>query len=467
MSEVILTEKKELFKNIKLLGIIFIFLSILIYSNNVYGADLEKTVTDAYELYSVGNYEESGPMFEEAYLMSKKNSPKDISARFRTALYAGLSYRGTEDYEKSEYWFLVALALGEKVPDLFDIPTLLTYAAESCRLNGNGELAIKYYEKALTYNNLTNKDKAVLRYGLAESLRITKDLEGAKNNCKIAQKLAKPNKLYKIELSCDIVLGEYYRTIGDYSKAMFYFSKGADRSRAMKYNDILVPLINGMALTSKALKRDDAAREYFENALIVSIENGNLDNLEAISSEILNNIPDRASLKYQGNKFLELSKLEFVDDESRLILYKLSSKYYASSRDFVDLYVVSELGFELSEKLNNPKETVFFNYSLALGALGNKEYNNSFDKVEETFSRIKNGHKSYLDDKRFMSNLYSILAEYYYYKKEYNLSLNSLKKAIEYNGDKNSNMVYRNLNDRKENLEKILFDKEDKEVSED
>lgn len=443
----------------KLLLINLIFFNILFLSKVSFADDLEKTVTDAYELFSVSNFEEAGPMFEEAYLMAKKNSPKDISARFRTALYAGLSYRGIEDYEKAKSWFLIALALTEKVPELFDIPTLLTYAAECARLNGDGEEAIKYYRRALGNNYLTDKDRAILQYGLAESLRITKDFDGAKNSCIKAQELAKPNKMYKIELSCDIVIGEYYRTIGDYSKAMFYFSNGADKSRAMKYNDILVPLLNGMALTSKALKRDDAAREYFENALIVSIENGNLDNLEAISLEILKNIPEKASLKYQGNKFLELSKLDFIDDDSKLILYKLSAKYYASSRKYIDLYGVAELGFELAERMNDDKDTVFFNYCLAIAAFGNKEYDISFDEVEETLSRIKKNSKEYAEGKYFMSNLYSILSEYYYINKDYEESLSYLKKAIENNGHDNYNSIYRDLNDKKNKLEKLLHNK--------
>ena len=33
----------------------------------VFSADLDTTVTEAFELYSVSNYAEAAPMFEEAY----------------------------------------------------------------------------------------------------------------------------------------------------------------------------------------------------------------------------------------------------------------------------------------------------------------------------------------------------------------------------------------------------------------
>ena len=37
----------------------------------VFSADLDTTVTEAFELYSVSNYAEAAPMFEEAYYMAK------------------------------------------------------------------------------------------------------------------------------------------------------------------------------------------------------------------------------------------------------------------------------------------------------------------------------------------------------------------------------------------------------------
>ncbi len=125
-------------KNILILFIVLIPLQI-------FGADLESTVRDAFELYSVNNFAEAAPMFEEAYYMAKKNTPKDVSSRFRTSLYAGLSYRGMNEYQQAAAWFAVSFALAEKVNDLYDIPTLLAYIAESERMSGNAKQ--KYFKK--------------------------------------------------------------------------------------------------------------------------------------------------------------------------------------------------------------------------------------------------------------------------------------------------------------------------------
>ena len=289
----------------------------------VFSADLDTTVTEAFELYSVSNFTEAAPMFEEAYYMAKKNSAKDISSRFRTSLYAGLSYRGIGEYAQAKAWFLVSLALAEKVQDLYDIPTLIAYVAESARLAGDIHEAETYYTKALMYDDLTDKDKAVLYYGLAETNRLSEQYHLSKENCDKALDYATGLKLQKILSSCDIIYGEFYRTHKDYAKAMFYFSRAADTSRARKYADILVPALNGMGLTSEALHRPDAAREYFEQSFFVALENGAVDNTDIIYKKIMDYMPEKGSFKYQGDKFMvnPTEYLYLIRDKAQLFIY--------------------------------------------------------------------------------------------------------------------------------------------------
>lgn len=393
-----------------------------------FGADLESTVRDAFEFFSVNNYAEAAPMFEEAYYMAKKNTPKDISSRFRTSLYAGLSFRGMNEYQQAAAWFAISLALAEKVNDLYDIPTLLAYIAEAERMSGNAKEAEEYYAKALMYSDLTNKDKAVLYYGMAESRRINENYSGSKESCDEALKYAQSLKLYKILSSCDIIYGEYYRVNKDYAKAMYYFTRAHDTSRAKKYADILVPALNGMGLTSEALHRSDAAREYFEQAFFVAVENGAVDNTDIIYNKIINYMPEKGSFKYQGDKALELASLEFLDDETSLLLYSLAALYYRTGGRYKELYPAAETGYNLAVNLSDNNQAAEFLYDMAFSLFKSEEYEECAARSEEAVSRLKSSNKKYL-----LKDAYLVLSDCLYnlgyYKQSYDAAENALNHA--------------------------------------
>lgn len=393
-----------------------------------YGADLENTVRDAFEFYSVNNFTEAAPMFEEAYYMAKKNAPKDISSRFRTSLYAGLSYRGMNEYRQAVAWFSVSLALAEKVNDLYDIPTLLAYIAESERMSGNAKKAEEYYAKALLYSDLTNQDKAVLYYGIAESMRISENYAGSKENCDEALKYAENPKLFKILSSCDIIYGEYYRVNKDYAEAMYYFTRARDTSRAKNYSDILVPALNGMGLTSEALHRPDAAREYFEQAFFTAVENGAVDSIDIIYKKIINYMPEKkGSFKYQGDKALELAALEFLDDETVLLLYSLSALYYRAGGIYKELYPVAETGYNLAVNLTKQNQAAEFLYDMALSLFKSKEYEECAARSEEAISRIKA-----TEDKYLLKDAYLVQSECLYNLGYYQQSYTAAEHALSY-----------------------------------
>lgn len=415
----------------------------------VFSADLDTTVTEAFELYSVSNFTEAAPMFEEAYYMAKKNSAKDISSRFRTSLYAGLSYRGIGEYAQAKAWFLVSLALAEKVQDLYDIPTLIAYVAESARLAGDIHEAETYYTKALMYDDLTDKDKAVLYYGLAETNRLSEQYRLSKENCDKALDYATGLKLQKILSSCDIIYGEYYRTHKDYAKAMFHFSRAADTSRARKYADILVPALNGMGLTSEALHRPDAAREYFEQSFFVALENGAVDNTDIIYKKIMDYMPEKGSFKYQGDKSYELAGLEFLDDDTSLLLYSLSALYYRLGSRYVELYTAAEAGYNLAENLSNSDMAAEFIYDMALSLYHAKEYEECAARSEEAVSRLKSTNKRDL-----LSDAYYIQAESYYNLGYYKQAYSSMNKAISYSKLADHERLYKRLNEIKAKADK-------------
>lgn len=422
---------------------------ILFIPTYIYSADLENTVRDAFELYSVNNYSEAASMFEEAYYMAKKNTPKDISSRFRTALYAGLSYRGMNEYQKAEAWFTVSLALAEKVNDLYDIPTLLTYIAESARMLGKAKQAEEYYTKALLYSDLTDKDKAVLYYGIAESRRISENYAGSKKSCDSALEYAEKLKLYKIASSCDIIYGEYYRVNKDYSKAMYYFTRAHDTSRAKKYTDILVPALNGMALTSEALQRPDAAREYFEQAFFVAVENGAIDNIDIIYKKIMSYMPEKGSFKYQGDKSKELAELDFLDKDTSLLLYTLSALYYRIGARYKELYPVAETGYNLAISMSKQKQAAELVYDMALSLFKSEEYEECLARSEEAISRLKSS-----DRKDLLEDAYIIQSDCFYNLGYYKQSYKSLENAISHSKLSDHDKLHTKLAKIKEKIDK-------------
>ncbi len=407
----------------KYILILFIFLIPL----QIFGADLESTVRDAFELYSVNNFAEAAPMFEEAYYMSKKNTPKDISSRFRTSLYAGLSYRGINEYQQAAAWFAVSLALAEKADDLYDIPTLLAYIAESERMAGNAKQAEEYYAKALMYADLTDRDKAVLYYGIAESRRINENYSGSKESCDEALKYAEKLRLHKILSSCDIIYGEYYRVNKDYAKAMYYFTRAHDTSRAKKYTDILVPALNGMGLTSEALHRSDAAREYFEQAFFAAVENGAVDNTDIIYKKIISYMPETGSFKYQGDKAYELASLEFLDDETSLLLYSLSALYYRTGGRYKELYPAAEAGYNVAVNLSDNNQAAEFLYDMALSLFKSEEYEECAARSEEAISRLKAA-----DNRHLLKDAYLVQSDCMYNLGYYKQAYEMAEKALSY-----------------------------------
>ena len=407
----------------KYIFILFIFLIPL----QIFGADLESTVRDAFELYSVNNFAEAAPMFEEAYYMAKKNTSKDISSRFRTSLYAGLSYRGINEYQQAAAWFAVSLALAEKADDLYDIPTLLAYIAESERMAGNAKQAEEYYAKALLYSDLTDRDKAVLYYGIAESRRINENYSGSKESCDEALKYAEKLRLHKILSSCDIIYGEYYRVNKDYAKAMYYFTRAHDTSRAKKYTDILVPALNGIGLTSEALHRSDAAREYFEQAFFAAVENGAVDNTDIIYKKIISYMPETGSFKYQGDKAYELASLEFLDDETSLLLYSLSALYYRTGGRYKELYPAAEAGYNVAVNLSDNNQAAEFLYDMALSLFKSEEYEECAARSEEAISRLKAA-----DNRHLLKDAYLVQSDCMYNLGYYKQAYEMAEKALSY-----------------------------------
>lgn len=432
----------------KTLNTIFILL-LLLAPYFSYCADLEQTVSDAFEMYSVGSYGESAPMFEEAYYMVKKNSARDISARFRTALYAGLSYRGLGDYAKAGAWFGAALALAEKSDDLYDIPALIAYYAESLRMTGKSSKAGALYQQALSYTDLQDKDKAVLYYGLAESKRLDGDYKLSKHNCDEALKYAEPLSIYKIEMSCDIITGEYYRAAGDYAKAMFYFGRAADTSRARKHIEVFIPALNGMGLTSEALHRHDAAREYFEQALFAAIENGSLDTTDIIADKIFSYMPNKGNLKYQGDKAAELAKLDFLDNETVLLLYRLACSYYGASKLYTELYGAGEGGYAAANKLSDNKNASKFLYDMAFALYNLGEYEESVSRADEAIARAGASKRKDLNHQ-----LYFIKAESLFKTGEYKKSYDAMQKAASYAKLSEHDKIMERLSEIKSMIEK-------------
>lgn len=194
------------------------FLTVLVYiffTFSAYAQDgIIKAAQDAFELYSVGNFEEAAYLFEETAQMMKENAENDITGRMKVSLYAGLSFKETEDYISALPWlkdaFELAAASGQKAYAV----NILSNIAETLRLKGDYKSAVENYLTAINYPHIEDREKATLYYGLAETYRLSGDYDSALETCAKSKELSKDISMEKLYLSCSVVEGESYRMKG-------------------------------------------------------------------------------------------------------------------------------------------------------------------------------------------------------------------------------------------------------------
>lgn len=367
---------------------ICLIIFLLIFSNTAHSGVL-KTIQEAYELYSVGNFEEAAPIFEETYNITTKNSPNDMLGRFKISIYTGLSYRGLEDYAKAVVWFEEALKLAALMKDDAVKASVLAYIAESERLAGNYNKATSSYLRAIGNEFISSRDKAVLYYGLAETYRLRGEHLKAKDACDMAGSLSSVFSMEQLKLSCDIVKGESYRVGGEYALALQSFGAVLDMSRARKYHDLAIAALNGTALTAEALGRNDAARANFEEALALSIKNEIYDNIELLVDKISTLIPNGNFIKQADETVALLENNQLMDSYTKAPLWRLAGAYYKSSGDNVAAVAASQNAYEESIVATSQNETITALYDIASSMYNLKKYYSAILKLDEAVSRAK------------------------------------------------------------------------------
>lgn len=395
--------------------ILFLFL-FLILPQIVFAQDvIIKTTQDAFELYSVGNYEEAAPIFEEAALMMKENAKDDVKGIIKISLYTGLSYKEIEEYDKAIKWFKEALNLASEVGDKEYSIKILSNIADTQRLDGAYNNAVKNYLTVLKYDYLSEKEKAAIYYGLADCYRLMGEYEKAYESCEKSIPLSQKFAMDKLYLSCLIIEGETYRINGNYGKSLQKFGIALDTGRARNYYDISVSALNGIGLVSEKLNRIDAARNSFEEALILSLKNEDFDNIYLIIDKIISFLPSSGVFVDRGDELLEIinSLSHIKDSELKLAIYKLISLYYKLSNAYEKLYIVSNNIYNEALELNNNYDAYVGLYYSAYSLYGLKKYNQAIDKTDEALSRKKN-----LSDKKYIHEIYYIRAECYFEEKD-------------------------------------------------
>lgn len=369
-------------KNVCLIIFVFIF------SHNAFAGVL-KTIQEAYELYSVGNYEEAAPIFEETFNITTKNSPNDTLGRFKIAVYAGLSYRGMEDYAKAVSWFETALKIASIMKDDAVKASVLAYIAESERLAGNYNKAVSAYLRAIGNEYISSRDKAVLYYGLAETYRLRGDHTKAKEACDMGGSLSTVFSMEQLKLSCDIVKGESYRMSGEYALALQSFGAVLDMSRARKYHELAIAALNGTGLTAEALGRYDTARGSFEEALALSIKNEIYVNVELLVDKISSLIPKGNFTKQADETVALIETDEILDSYTKAPLWRLAGTYYRASGDSAAAKVASQNAYEESLAATSQNETIASLYDIALAMYDLKKYYGAIIRLDEAVSRAK------------------------------------------------------------------------------
>lgn len=426
---------------------------ILLFTNFAYAEDIIiKTTQDAFELYSVGNFEDAAATFEEASYMMRENAPDDIKGRIKISLYAGLSYKEIYDYNNSLKWLTDAFNLATEVGDKKYAIKILSNIADIQRLDGAYEEAVKNYNTVLKSTYVSEQEKAALYYGLADSYRLMEKYDLAFEICEKSIPLSKKFSMDKLYLSCSIIEGETYRINGDYAKSLQSFSVALDVGRARNYYDISVAAMNGIGLVSEKLKRNDAARNSFHDALVLSLKNEDFENVTLITDKIISLLPESGNFNKQGDELLDIiNKLSHIkDNELKLSIYKLISKYYKLSKSYEKLLISTKEWYNASLDLNNNEETSQSLYYTSLAFFHLKKYGKALDKTDEAISRLKTV-KNQID----IDKIYALQAECYFYEDDIKDATSSLKQAINYCEDSKRKSTYQ------ERLKEMLSSNDD------
>ena len=371
------------------------FLTVLIYiffTFSAYAQDgIIKAAQDAFELYSVGNFEEAAYLFEETAQMMKENAENDITGRMKVSLYAGLSFKETEDYISALPWlkdaFELAAASGQKAYAV----NILSNIAETLRLKGDYKSAVENYLTAINYPHIEDREKATLYYGLAETYRLSGDYDSALETCAKSKELSKDISMEKLYLSCSVVEGESYRMKGDYAKSLQIFGVALDISRARNYLDIAVASLNGLGLVSETLELTDAARSRFEEALSLSLKNEDYDNVVLISGKIISLLPEKGTFSAKGDNIMQtVSLLEPLKDTVLdMALLKLAYSYYKISDSFDKMFISAENAYMKAISSSNDYEAAHALYGAALALYGMEKYSEASNTLDEAISRLK------------------------------------------------------------------------------
>lgn len=449
--------------------ILFLIISAVLFYKVAAASDVGiiKTVQEAYEFYSVGNYEEAAPIFEEAYNIVTKNSKNDISGRFKLALYAGLSYRGLEEYPKAVGWFETALGLSDKIKDKSIPSSILAYMGETERLAGNYDKSASYYLEAISKGFVSIKEKAVLYYGLAETYRLWEDYEKAKEACDMASTLSASLSMEQLNLSCEIVKGESYRMSGDYARALKSFRLVLDMARARKYPDLAIAALNGLGLTSETLGRKDAARSNFEEALSLSIKNENYESVELLADKIASLIP-YGNFRNKAEETLKIiENSELLDSYVKSPLWRLAGSYYKASGDNDAALSAYQNSYLEAVSASSQTEAIAALYDLAVSMRASKKYYSAIVRLDEAASRGKASSYPH------MGKIYALKSECFVNLQKYEEASILMEEAAKYDKKYNSRleeikkMIPAGEEIEEENPDNITINEEDLRLEED
>lgn len=389
------------------------------------GTGVVKTIQDAYELYSIENYEEAAPLFEKAYNITEKNGKNDILGLFKLAVYAGLSYRSIDEYQKASNWFDKALTVAAKMNDKAVAAPILAYMAESERLAGNYDRAVSVYLRAASNTFITQRDRSTLYFGLAETYRLKGDYIKAKESCDMAASMSADFSAEQVKLSCDIIKGDAYRTSGDYAAALQSFSMVFDLARARQYPDLVISALSGMGLTAEALGKKDSARANFEEALLTSLKNQIYDNVETVVDKLISLSTNGNFIKNAEEISLLAESEDITDPFVRNALWRLVSAYYRVSGDNEKALDTAQNAYD--ELLSTGQtETTSAIYDMATLMFKMGRYYNAIIKLDEAIQIAK------ITKYQEISKLYALKAECFYAMKKYNEAYTLMKEASKF-----------------------------------
>lgn len=389
------------------------------------GNGVIKTVQDAYEFYSLENYEDAAPLFEKAYNLTAKNGKNDILGLFKLAVYTGLSYRNMEDYKKASEWFDKALTVASKMNDKAVAAPILAYMAESERLAGNYDKAVSAYLRAVSNVFITQRDKSALYFGLAETYRLKGDYPKAKDSCDMAATMSGDFSAEQLKLSCDIIKGESFRIGGDYAAALQSFGMVLDLARARQYPDLIISALAGAGLTSETLGKNDAARANFEEALLVSLKNQIYDNVETVADKLIT-LSSKGNFTKQAEEITAHVESEDITDPFiKNALWRLISAYYKASGDNEKALDTAQNAYdELAATGQSETPAALYEMSSLMFTMG--RYYSAVIKLDEG---IQLGKASNYPE---ISKLYALKSECFFAMQKYDEAYTIMKEAAKF-----------------------------------